>query len=1470
MLFAGGSFTSVGGVAHGALVALNPTTGKVLPYVNLAFTGHHNYGVTCTAGASGCANGTVGIKDMDIDASGTHLVAIGDFNSVSGEARDQLALVDLGATSATLDENFQTQAYTAACFNGAFDSYVRGINFSPDGSYFVVAATGGSGTNKDGTNSSCDTAARFETNASSADVRPTWIDYTGQDTFLSVAITGGVVYVGGHERWVNNSKGYDSPGPGAVPRPGLVALNPISGIPFTWNPGRNPRGAGTYVIYPTSTGIFIGSDTDYIGNHTYLHKKLAFFPLAGGEAYPTDSTPTLPGRVYTAGGFASTAASPVLYRVDTGGPTIGAVDNGPDWQADTDDPSQYRNTGSNSAGYAAISKVDSTVPSTTPSGIFSTERWDPGSKNDGSEMHWAFPVPAGDKVDVRLYFANRCTCTSSTGQRSFDVAVNGSSFLSNFDIVGAAGDQTGTMRDKVVTSNGEVDIDLTHEVENPLINGIEIVRQSAPTTFPSTMYRINSAGPAIGATDAGNPATSWLQDANDTTGTGTAFRSGGNIEAYESPWTGARDGSLPSSAPSDLFSTGRWGPHTYNFPAVPGTPVNIKLFLANNCTCTNTVGARQFNVVINGNQVLTNEDIVSDVHDRTGEMKGFDTTTPASGVNTVQLTSGAADNPVVNALQVDQTGATPPPATSDPYRFTYRHFDGTTVGPEQAVTTGVSWGAIRGAFMVNGELIYGKGDGNLYERTYDGTKLGTEVLIDPYDDPYWQNVDTGSGQTFRGQRSDLAAELPSVTSMFFTNGRLYYTLTGSASMHWRWFEPESGIVGSDEFTVNDGNNWSGVAGAFLSGNTLYYANKTSGALNSIAWNGTQAAGTPTVVDTTQNWASRGMFVLADATNPNDPPVADFSASCSAVSTSCTLDATASHDPDGSIADYDWSYDGSAVDHHVNAAAFSHDFATNGHHSVSLTVTDNDGAQTTLTKQITVGQVVPTPTFGGASSSCTSGTAACGKSPQTTVAVPGSTAVGDALLLFVSRATSTTTTVSVPSGWHQLDSNVASPLETDVYYRAATSSDIGKTVTATFSAATKNAVTLADYSGADPNTIEAVAKSSDTNSVSHTTPKAPVATDGSLAVSYWADKSSTTTAWTVPGSVTLRSSQYDTGGGYDTAVLADSGSTVASGTYGGKTATTNAASGKATEYTIILSPAGSTNAPPHAAFTSSCAALDCTFDASGSTDDGSIASYAWTFGDGNTQAASASSSAENVYGSGGNYQVTLTVKDDQGSTSTVTHAVSPSLPNQNIGFVGADTYDNSGTKGTVTVPAATSAGDALLLFESHASTAIAASAPAGWTAVGTTSYSNVTSTVYKKTATSSDGGSSVAVNFSGTVKAEVTVAAYHNVSTSSPIEAALSSTAGTTATHTTPAVSGLTDGSWVVSFWTDKSTTTSAWTPPAAVTKRADVYGTSGGAISALLADSGNGVSGSYAAQTATTNATSGSAAQWSIALTPSS
>ena len=88
----------------------------------------------------------------------------------------------------------------------------------------------------------------------------------------------------------------------------------------------------------------------------------------------------------------------------------------------------------------------------------------------------------------------------------------------------------------------------------------------------------------------------------------------------------------------------------------------------------------------------------------------------------------------------------------------------------------------------------------------------------------------------------------------------------------------------------------------------------------------------------------------------------------------------------------------------------------------------------------------------------------------------------------------------------------------------------------------------------------------------------------------------------------------------------------------------------------------------------------------------------------------------------------------------------------------------------------------------------------------------------------------------------------------------------TASHRSPTLTGLSSGTMAVTFWTDKSTGTTAWTAPASVVKRSAVFGTGGGAVSAMLADSGSAVSGTYGGLTATTNKASGTGIEWTIAL----
>jgi PKD repeat protein len=82
-----------------------------------------------------------------------------------------------------------------------------------------------------------------------------------------------------------------------------------------------------------------------------------------------------------------------------------------------------------------------------------------------------------------------------------------------------------------------------------------------------------------------------------------------------------------------------------------------------------------------------------------------------------------------------------------------------------------------------------------------------------------------------------------------------------------------------------------------------------------------------------------------------------------------------------------------------------------------------------------------------------------------------------------------------------------------------------------------------------------------------------------------------------------------------------------------------------------------NKSPVAAITSTANKLVASFDGSGSSDpDGTIAGYAWNFGD-NTTGSGAT--PNHTYATGGTYTVTLTVTDNQGATNTVSNPITVS-------------------------------------------------------------------------------------------------------------------------------------------------------------------------------------------------------------------
>ena len=112
---------------------------------------------------------------------------------------------------------------------------------------------------------------------------------------------------------------------------------------------------------------------------------------------------------------------------------------------------------------------------------------------------------------------------------------------------------------------------------------------------------------------------------------------------------------------------------------------------------------------------------------------------------------------------------------------------------------------------------------------------------------------------------------------------------------------------------------------------------------------------------------------------------------------------------------------------------------------------------------------------------------------------------------------------------------------------------------------------------------------------------------------------------------------------------------AAGTYQVTLTVTDAADASntsAAQAVTVTTDPGPVNAPPVAAFDFNCSAQECTFTDASTDADGTVASWAWDFGDGNT---STEQSPVHTYvvTELTTFDVDLTVTDDDGAASTVT-------------------------------------------------------------------------------------------------------------------------------------------------------------------------------------------------------------------------
>jgi myo-inositol-hexaphosphate 3-phosphohydrolase len=294
---------------------------------------------------------------------------------------------------------------------------------------------------------------------------------------------------------------------------------------------------------------------------------------------------------------------------------------------------------------------------------------------------------------------------------------------------------------------------------------------------------------------------------------------------------------------------------------------------------------------------------------------------------------------------------------------------------------------------------------------------------------------------------------------------------------------------------------------------------------------------------------------------NASPVASFTAGCTGLL--CTFDGSGSTDPDGAVTGYAWDFgDGTGDAGGGPPGVTPHTYAAPGPQTVTLTVTDNDSATASTTRLV----------YPGAAVSFVNAASENSNAKVHALVVPAAVQAGDALLLFFAGNNSATA-ISGPTGWTQLQQSDANGEIGRLWSKVATGTDAGSSVSVSSSLITKADLTIAAYRGTAPSPVAASAAAVDPAVRStHTTPTVTNPADGAWLTSYWADKSSAATAWTLPTGLVPRSASAGNGSGYITAALADSGAGLGAGLAGGLTATTGVSSSRAVMFTVALAPA----------------------------------------------------------------------------------------------------------------------------------------------------------------------------------------------------------------------------------------------------------------------------------------------------------
>ncbi|MGH2753738.1 MAG: malectin domain-containing carbohydrate-binding protein, partial [Actinomycetota bacterium] len=180
-----------------------------------------------------------------------------------------------------------------------------------------------------------------------------------------------------------------------------------------------------------------------------------------------------------------------------------------------------------------------------------------------------------------------------------------------------------------------------------LVLGILSLPSSASAAEQPAVFRVNAGGAEL----PGTPA--WTADTGSNPSSFVNAAATGNKTSAPNANVNMTHPSLPAGTPVDLFKTERWDPAgdpemKWSFPVTEGA-YEARLYFAETYSGTQSVGARVFDVSIEGGVVLNDYDIFADVGGHTAVMKSFIVSSDSS----LDIELGhVTENPAIKGIEI--------------------------------------------------------------------------------------------------------------------------------------------------------------------------------------------------------------------------------------------------------------------------------------------------------------------------------------------------------------------------------------------------------------------------------------------------------------------------------------------------------------------------------------------------------------------------------------------------------------------------------------------------------------------------------------------------------------------------------------------------------------------------------------------------------------------------------------------------